>query len=119
MACVYLGGVSLQTNSVIVDPLVLLAKWLPFFSENLLQQSSESPVGSAASSIDLWWDINKLIQPKVFSESYLSVAGVSSGQIDILHKHTSRQIQRCKRLPASVQNTKLYMKESAPRVPES
>lgn len=77
----YLGGVSHQTNSVVVNPLVLLNKWLPFFPENLLQWSSESPVGLAASFIDLWWDINRLIQPKVFSESYFSMAGVSSGQI--------------------------------------
>lgn len=81
MACMYLGGVSHQTNSVVVNPLVLLNKWLPFSPENLLQWSSESPVGLAASFIDLWWDINRLIQPKVFSEAYFSMAGVSSGQI--------------------------------------
>lgn len=71
MACMYLGGVSHQTNSVVVN----------LFPENLLQWSSESPVGLAASFIDLWWDINRLIQPKVFSEAYFSMAGVSSGQI--------------------------------------
>lgn len=27
----HVGGVSLQTNSAVMDPLVLLAKWLPFF----------------------------------------------------------------------------------------
>lgn len=59
MACMYLGEMSLQTDNVGMDPLVLLAKWLSPFSEHLLQLSSESPVGLTTFITELWWDINR------------------------------------------------------------
>lgn len=56
---------------------ILLAMWLLMFSEILL--SSEElmvpflgfPLGLATACIDLWWDINGLIQPSVLYASGL------------------------------------------------
>lgn len=114
MACMCLGGVSLQINNAAMDPLELLAIALVLKTYcHSLQNIHWAWLLSLLSCGGIV--MGSFNQQYFLSEAYLSVVGeVSSGQTNTHHKHKSRQTPWDTTCNSSVYST-IYTKEICPK----